>query len=86
MWSPFSMLNDHHLFRNIQGPKDEFFESVPILIQLTDINGRVIQNYKSLNESLGAQNNSSLADGIYFLKIVYEDGKLEIRKTLIYHR
>lgn len=86
MWTPYSMLKKHNLFRNIYENSDEVFEDAPVLIQLSDLNGKIIGNYKTLKESYDVQNNNSLAEGIYFLKIVYKDGKYETRKLFIYHR
>ena len=86
MWTPFSMLKDHNLFKETEKQNSEIIYSDPLLIQLFDISGRIIKNYKTLNESIDGQNNSSLADGVYFLKIVYPNGKQEVRKTLISRR
>ena len=86
MWTPFSMLKEHSLYRNSLDKNDEVQEEEPILIKLTDINGRIIKNYKTLFECADLQNNSTIADGIYFLTIVYPSGKQEVRKTLINHR
>ncbi len=86
MWTPFSMLKNHNLFRDIQATNDEVIENLPVLIQLSDLNGKIIGNYKTLKESYDVQNNNSLTDGIYFMKIVYKDGKHEIRKSFIHHR
>lgn len=85
IWTPYTMLNDHNLFREQEKKRVEFVERKPILFQLIDINGR-IKNYKTQEEISGLATNNSIADGMYFIKIVYADGKQEIRKTFINSR
>ena len=85
LWTPYTMLNDHNLFREQEKPLVEIVESKPILFQLIDINGR-IKNYKTLEEIYGSTTNNSIAEGMYFIKIVYGDGNQEIRKTFINSR
>jgi hypothetical protein len=68
MWKPYSMMKDHDLFRK----KKEVVtneSAAPVNVQLFDMNGRMIQNKNST--------------GIYFLKKIYENHKVEYEKVLI---
>lgn len=85
IWTPYTMLNDHYLFRELEKQMEEVVESKPIQFQLIDINGR-IKNYKTLEEISSSTTNNSIAEGMYFIKIVYADGKQEIIKTVITSR
>lgn len=85
IWTPYTMLNDHSLFREQEKPTLEIVESKPILFQIIDINGR-IKNYKSQEEIFSSTTNNSITEGIYFIKIVYDDGKQDIRKIFINSR
>ena len=83
IWRPYSMMQDHNLFRKQENADVAKKEIDAVAIQLIDINGRIIKYYTSMDEVFDEQLNGTLSEGIYFQKIVYKNGKKEVKKIFI---
>ena len=81
MWTPYSMLNGHSLYRIPEIKNETSDKKNPLTVELIDINGRIISTYKSFNDIIDERNNQ-LPVGIYFLKTLYSDGSQEVIKYL----
>lgn len=77
------MMQDHNLFRKQENADVAKKEIDAVAIQLIDINGRIIKYYTSMDEVFDEQLNGTLSEGIYFQKIVYKNGKKEVKKIFI---
>jgi len=77
LWTPYSMLKDHNLFRTKEKVLEKNSESEIIQIQLVDLNGRVMKTYRSRNDY---EKDKSQFVGIYFLKIEFADGFVKVER------
>ena len=86
MWGPFSMLKKHNLFKEALGVDSKMQKGDPVLVQLIDFSGRILKTFRTLEESNELDSDASLSDGIYLLKIVYENKQQEVRKIARFYK
>lgn len=79
MWTPYSMLKTHNLFRQGKISLKNESDNEIISIHLINTDGKFIKSYHSKNDFKGDKSNPQ---GIYFLKTQFKDGRVETEKVV----
>jgi hypothetical protein len=82
MWTPYSMMKANHLYRSKKVNEMESTNEIPARCILLDLNGKMIQSFSSMDLFSIKRNELILPAGIYFLKILYEDGRTEVKRIV----
>ena len=77
MWGPYSMLKDHNLFKIKNNSSKAEYLTEAELIQLYDIQGRLLFQSKNMPES------NFLPNGLYLKLTTFQDGKILKSKLLM---